>query len=61
MLDRMVVTKSVGRKLELRREGLRTLSLADLARVVGGDPPPDNQCTCTTDFSNSCCGPNGSC
>jgi hypothetical protein len=60
MLDRMVVTKSVGRKLELRREGLRTLSLSDLARVVGGDPP-ENQCTCTTDFSNSCCGPNTSC
>jgi hypothetical protein len=43
------------RKLRLRRETLLELPAKDLANVGGG------KCTCTTDFSNNCCGPNGSC
>ena len=43
------------RKLRLRKETLQELTPADLANVRGGG------CTCTTDFSNACCGPNGSC
>ena len=45
----------IGRKLRLRKETIRELTPADLANVRGGD------CGCTTDFSNACCGPNGSC
>jgi len=43
------------RKLRLRKELLLNLTPKELANIVGG------RCTCTTDFSNDCCGPNGSC
>lgn len=44
------------RKLRLRKEVLLELTPKELANIVGA-----GQCTCTTDFSNACCGPNGSC
>ncbi|HEY2292094.1 MAG TPA: class I lanthipeptide [Thermoanaerobaculia bacterium] len=43
------------RKLRLRKEVLMDLTPKELANIAGG------VCTCTTDFSNNCCGPNGSC
>lgn len=43
------------RKLRLRKEVILELTPKELANVGGG------KCTCTTDFSNDCCGPNGSC
>ena len=43
------------RKLRLRKEVLVNLTPTELAAIAGG------ACTCTTDFSNDCCGPNGSC
>jgi hypothetical protein len=48
------------RKLSLKREPLQELSAADLAKIVGG-VTPQTKCACATDWSNSCCGPNGSC
>lgn len=42
-------------KLRLRKEVILELTPRDLANVAGG------ACTCTSDFSNDCCGPNGSC
>lgn len=45
------------RKLRLRKEVLMDLTPKDLVNIVGGG----DKCTCTTDFSNNCCGPNGSC
>jgi hypothetical protein len=54
--------ESVGKKLRLRKETVRDLSPLELVRVAGGcGPKQDTQCACTTDFSNNCCGPNGSC
>lgn len=47
------------KKLRLQKETIREITPKDLTRIIGGEP--ENQCYCTTDFSNACCGPNGSC
>ena len=47
------------KKLRLQKETIREITPKDLTRIIGGEP--ENQCHCTTDYSNACCGPNGSC
>ncbi len=50
-------------RLRLRKEDLRELSGAELARAAGAlqEKLKYQDCTCGTDHSNSCCGPDGTC
>jgi hypothetical protein len=55
---------ATGKRLRLRKETLRELTPVELVRAAAGtddEKEPLKKCTCTTDFSNECCGPNGSC
>jgi hypothetical protein len=51
---------AVGKRLQIHAERLGELSPAELRRVVAA-VDRRHKCACTTDVSNSCCGPNGSC
>jgi natural product precursor len=52
--------KLEAKKLRLQKETIREITSKDLSQIAGGWPP-EHQCACTTDYSNACCGPNGSC